>query len=267
MCLAFAEHGADVIVADIREEPALENTPTHEKIEAETSAQAAYVECDATRRDDVEAAVDAAEVVGGIDIMVNNVGQSERDFDFLDLPDEEYERIMDLNLRSAYLGSQIAGRRMVERGEGCIINMSSVDGIQGESAVPIYSASKGGIRLLTYSLAGTSETTASESIRYTRASSRRIRRPTTTGTCGPISTRSSSRRPPSAASDRPTKWRRRLCSWRAISRHTSLGSRSSSTAGSSRRISDRSHPIVETGGGCRRRTRPGSSLAAASIWA
>jgi|AntDeeMinimDraft_4_1070355.scaffolds.fasta_scaffold00085_25 NAD(P)-dependent dehydrogenase (short-subunit alcohol dehydrogenase family) len=154
MCLAFAEHGADVIVADIREEPALENTPTHEKIEAETSAQAAYVECDATRRDDVEAAVDAAEVVGGIDIMVNNVGQSERDFDFLDLPDEEYERIMDLNLRSAYLGSQIAGRRMVERGEGCIINMSSVDGIQGESAVPIYSASKGGIRLLTYSLAG-----------------------------------------------------------------------------------------------------------------
>lgn len=154
IALEFAEHGADVVVADIREEPALASTPTHEKIEAETSARATFIECDATNRGDVQAAVDAGDDFGGISIMVNNVGQSERGYEFADLPDDEYSRIMDINLRSAYLGSQIAGKRMTEHGSGCIINMSSVDGIRGESDVPIYSASKGGVRLLTYSLAG-----------------------------------------------------------------------------------------------------------------
>lgn len=154
IALAFAEHGADVVVTDIREDPALGGTPTHKRIEAETTARTTYVECDVTRREEVEAAVEAAEAFGGVSVMVNNVGESERDYEFADVPDDEYDRILDLNLRSAYLGAQIAGRRMVDRGGGSIINMSSVDGIRGEAAVPIYSASKGGVRLLTYSLAG-----------------------------------------------------------------------------------------------------------------
>lgn len=156
IALAFAEHGADVVVADIREEPAMADTPTHDVVEAtdEWDARATFVECDATDRGDVERAVAAADAFGGVDVMVNNVGESERDYAFDELPDEEYDRIMDLNLRSAYLGSQLAGRRLREQGSGCIINMSSVDGIRGEAVVPIYSASKGAVTLLTYSLAG-----------------------------------------------------------------------------------------------------------------
>ena len=56
----FAERGVDIVVTDIREEPALGGTPTHERIEAGTSARTTYVECDATRREEVEAAVEAA---------------------------------------------------------------------------------------------------------------------------------------------------------------------------------------------------------------
>lgn len=152
--LQFAEHGANVIVADVQDEPALAETPTHEVIEDATDGAAAFLETDATDADDLAAAVDAASEFGGLDVMVNNVGQSERDVDFIDMPEAEFDRIMDLNLRSCFLGSQAAAREMRESGGGCIINLSSVDGIRGEAAVPIYSAGKGGVRLLTYSLAG-----------------------------------------------------------------------------------------------------------------
>lgn len=152
--LQFATHGADVVVADVEEEPALAETPTHVAIAEQTDARATFVRTDATDRDDVAAAIASAEEYGGLDVMVNNVGESERDFDFLDLPDEEYDRIVDLNLRSCVIGSQLAARELRSQGGGCIINLSSVDGIVGEAAVPIYSAGKGGVRLLTYSLAG-----------------------------------------------------------------------------------------------------------------
>jgi NAD(P)-dependent dehydrogenase (short-subunit alcohol dehydrogenase family) len=152
--LQFANHGADVVVADIQEQPALAERPTHIAIEESTDASSAFVETDATEKSDIVTAVEAADDFGGLDVMVNNVGQSERDFDFVDLPEEEYDRIMDLNLRSCFLGSQVAAQEMRSGGGGCIINLSSVDGIRGESAVPIYSAGKGGVRLLTYALAG-----------------------------------------------------------------------------------------------------------------
>lgn len=150
----FAAHGADVVVADIQPEPALGDRRTHVAIEEDTDARATFVETDATDRADIRSAIEAAETFGGVDVMVNNVGESERDVDFLEVPDDEFDRIVNLNLRSCFLGSQLAAREMRAGDGGCIINTSSVDGIVGEAAVPIYSAGKGGVRLLTYSLAG-----------------------------------------------------------------------------------------------------------------
>lgn len=152
IALAFADHGADVIVADVREEPKGDGTPTHEKIESETDRRAAFVECDVSNVDDLEAAMDVADELGGVDVMVNNAGIW-RPEEFLEVTEAEYRQIMDVNAKGTYFGSQAAAKRMVDDGGGSIINLSSINGIFGNGGHPTYTVSKGGIRLLTYSLA------------------------------------------------------------------------------------------------------------------
>lgn len=152
IALAFADHGADVIVADIQDSPKEGGTPTHEKIEAETGQRAAFVECDVTNVGDLETAMDVADELGGVDIMVNNAGIW-RPEEFLEVTEEEYQQVMDINTKGTYFGSQAAANRMVDAGGGSIINISSVHGIYGNAGHPAYTVSKGGVRLLTYSLA------------------------------------------------------------------------------------------------------------------
>jgi NAD(P)-dependent dehydrogenase (short-subunit alcohol dehydrogenase family) len=151
--IAFAEHGADVVVADINSEPREGGTPTHEEIDAATDSDATYVKCDVTSTADLEAAVDATEEFDGIDIMVNNAGVF-REEDFLEVAVEEYEQLMDINVKGVFFGAQTAAKRMVEDGRsGSIINLSSVAGLLGSGDFPTYCLSKGAVRLLTYSLA------------------------------------------------------------------------------------------------------------------
>jgi len=150
--LAYAEQGADVLVADVREDPKGGGRPTHEKIAEDTDAEAAFVECDVTNVDDLEAAVEAADEFGGVSVMVNNAGIW-HDEDFLETTVEEYQQMMDINLKGVFFGCQAAARRMVDTGAGCIVNVSSVDGLFGNGARPTYAASKAGVTLLTYSLA------------------------------------------------------------------------------------------------------------------
>lgn len=150
----FAEHGAEaVVVADIRDSPKEEGAPTHELLEAETDAESVFVECDVTRRSDLIEAIDAADAAGGLDVMVNNAGVWHAE-DFLDVTEEEYQRVLDINLKGAYFGSQIAAERLVENDDGgAIINISSIAGLFGNGEWPTYAASKGGLTTLTYSLA------------------------------------------------------------------------------------------------------------------
>lgn len=155
IALAFASHGADVIVADVTAEPNKGGRPTHEVIETETDRTATFVECDVAETDDLAAAMDAADEHGGVDCMVNNAGVW-RPESFLDLTEAEYDRIMDVNMKGAFFGSQLAARRMIERSDGgTIINVSSVNGLYGNGFYPTYAASKGGMRLLTASLSHT----------------------------------------------------------------------------------------------------------------
>jgi NAD(P)-dependent dehydrogenase (short-subunit alcohol dehydrogenase family) len=150
---AFGDHGAEaVVVADVREDPKGGGQPTHEMVESETDAAAAFVHCDVTERSDHEAAVDAAAEFGGLDAFVNNAGIW-RSESFLDVTEDEYRQVMDVNLLGAYLGSQVAAARMVEDGGGSIVNISSIAGIFGNGDWPTYAASKGGLTTLTYSLA------------------------------------------------------------------------------------------------------------------
>ncbi|SFS39234.1 SDR family oxidoreductase [Halostagnicola kamekurae] len=152
MARRFASEGADIVIADIQEEPREGGEPTHELIDTETDASATYVECDVTSRSDLEDAVDAAEEYGGVDIMVNNAGIFHED-EFLEIDEETYDRMMDINVKGTFFGAQAAAKRMVDADGGSIINLSSVAGLEGSADYITYCGTKGAIRLLTYAMA------------------------------------------------------------------------------------------------------------------
>lgn len=150
----FASNGADVVVADIREQPRLDGDPTHEVIESTTDAHATYVDTDVTDPSDVEGAVDAADEFGGIDIMINNAGIVGPTGPVTDIAYEEYRDLMDINLDGVFLGSKFAARRLIEQGNGgAVVNISSIAGLQGHGVILPYSTAKAGVRNMTYALA------------------------------------------------------------------------------------------------------------------
>ena len=150
----FAEQGADVVVADVRETPREDGVSTHERIEDETDAHAVFAPCDVSDPEAVTATVDTAvDEFGSIDVMVNNAGIVGPNESVIDIDPEAYQRLLDVNLNGVFFGSQAAARRMCEDDGGSIVNISSIAGIQGFSELSPYCASKGAIRLLTYSLA------------------------------------------------------------------------------------------------------------------
>ncbi|WP_276256185.1 SDR family oxidoreductase [Halomontanus rarus] len=148
----FAENGADVVVADVREDPREDGRPTRELIESETDASAAYVECDVSNVDDFEAVIDEADRFGGVDVLVNNAGIF-RSEEFLEVTPDGYDRLMEVNVKGPFFGSQLAARRMIENDGGSIINVSSIAGLVGNGGYVTYCVSKGALRLLTYALA------------------------------------------------------------------------------------------------------------------
>mgnify|MGYP002762100159 FL=1 len=149
----FAEHGADVVVADVREEPRLGGTPTHELITADTASRSSFVNCDVTSNEDLRQAILEADEYGGIDVMVNNAGIFAHNEDLYSVDEDEYRTMMDINSKGPYFGSQFAAERMQESGGGNIINLSSINGDIGTKSNVVYCASKGAVRVMTYALA------------------------------------------------------------------------------------------------------------------
>jgi len=149
---SFADHGADVVVADIQKAPREGGEPTHEVIAAETDQRVEFVECDVTSRDDLTVAVDAAAAFGGLDIMVNNAG-IEQHIDFLEVTEEDFDRLMDINHKGVFFGAQAAAPRLAENGGGTIINMASLAAVRTGEFEPVYGPSKAAVQHLTYSLA------------------------------------------------------------------------------------------------------------------
>jgi len=149
----FAEHGADVVVADVQSEPREGGRSTHELVVEETDADAAFVECDVTDPVDLEAAMDAADEFGGVEVMVNNAGVYRLE-EFLSVTEDDFDWMTGVNQKGVFFGAQAAAERMIDAGTGgCIVNMSSIAGIQGFPTSSLYCMTKGGVRLLTYSLA------------------------------------------------------------------------------------------------------------------
>ena len=97
-------------------------------------------------------AADAEHAYGHIDILVNNAGMNIRK-PALDVTWEDWNQILDTNLRGSFFVAQAVARRMIPRGYGRIINIGSVTSVAGYAGLGPYTASRGGIRQLTMSLA------------------------------------------------------------------------------------------------------------------
>jgi NAD(P)-dependent dehydrogenase (short-subunit alcohol dehydrogenase family) len=108
------------------------------------------VTCDVAIRDQVLALIEAAvKKFGRIDIMINNAGIAVIQ-DFLDIREEDYDRVLGINLKGAFMGTQAAGRQMIEQGQGgVIINMSSVNAGLANPRAATYAISKGGMNQVT----------------------------------------------------------------------------------------------------------------------
>src|SRR6516162_1700193 len=137
--------GARVVFSDIDEET-LRATAT-----AQGAADRVFAaRADVSRKADVDRLVDAAtDRFGAIDIMVNNAGIAPV-VDFLDVTEELLGRVLDINLKGAFYGTQAAARRMIAQGRGgVIINMSSINSGLANPNVAPYAISKGGMNQVT----------------------------------------------------------------------------------------------------------------------
>jgi NAD(P)-dependent dehydrogenase (short-subunit alcohol dehydrogenase family) len=148
----FAEAGADVAVADL--DGAAAQDVAH-RLTGEHGVRAAGVMADARDAAQVEALADLAlSELGSLDVWVNNAGVFPRSAGVV-MTDDEWDFVLDLNLRGSFLGCRAAGRRMVEQGRGgVILNLASVAGHRGYGpGLAHYVSSKHGVLGLTKSFA------------------------------------------------------------------------------------------------------------------
>ena len=145
--LSLAEEGANIVIDYVAHPDA---TEALEKQVADLGDQAIGVDADVSKVDDLQRLVDAAvKAFGRLDIMVNNAGVETRT-SVLDTTEEQYEFVLNVNLKSAFFGTQIAAKQMIAQGDGGrIINISSVHEDWPMPGNTAYCLSKGGMRMLT----------------------------------------------------------------------------------------------------------------------
>jgi glucose 1-dehydrogenase len=145
--LALAAQGASVVIDYVSNPQATEDL---ERKIADLGEAATAVEADVSKIQDLQRMVDTAmSAYGRLDIMVNNAGIETRT-GILDTTEDQYEKVLSINLKSAFFGTQLAAKQMIAQGEGGrIINMTSVHEDWPMPGNTPYCLSKGGMRMLT----------------------------------------------------------------------------------------------------------------------
>jgi glucose 1-dehydrogenase len=145
--LELARLGANVVI-DYVAHP--EATEALEQQVAKLGEESIGVEADASKLADLQMLIDkAVSTFGRVDIMVNNAGVETRS-SILDTTEDQYDRVMAINLKSAFFGTQIAAKQMIKQGNsGRIINITSVHEDWPMPGNTPYCLSKGGMRMLT----------------------------------------------------------------------------------------------------------------------
>ncbi len=140
----FAREGARVVVADVAD-------ARGQALADELGAR--YVHCDVGDKAQVDALVaQAVQAHGRIDVLVNNAGIF-RAADFLDVTEEDFDAVLRVNLKGAFLVGQAVAREMARARRGSIVNMSSVNSVLAIPGIASYNVSKGGLNQLTRAMA------------------------------------------------------------------------------------------------------------------
>ena len=143
----YAREGAKVAVADINEAGA-------QQVAAEIGAAAIAVKCDVTRRDDIDALVAKTKAAfGTVDIVVNNAGWTAPNQPLLNIDEQAYDRMFDINVKSIYHMTFAVVPLMRAAKKGVILNVGSTAGIRPRPGLTWYNATKGAVNLLSKSMA------------------------------------------------------------------------------------------------------------------
>lgn len=147
IALALAEAGADIAAAGIQAP-----IETEEKVKA-LGRRFIAIEANLISIEPVQRIIDETIAgLGGLDILVNNAGLIRRT-DAVDFSEQDWDDVLNVNLKSAFFMAQAAGRHFIAQGRGKIINIASMLSFQGGIRVPSYTASKSGIAGITRLLA------------------------------------------------------------------------------------------------------------------
>ena len=139
-CRRFAREGAKVVIADMDD---VRGTALASELGG------LYLHCDVGDKAQVDALVAAAiKAHGRIDVLVNNAGIFKA-CDFLEISEDDFDAVLRVNLKGAFLVAQAVAREMARAGRGSIVNMSSVNGTLAIPSIASYNVSKGGINQLT----------------------------------------------------------------------------------------------------------------------
>ena len=153
IAIGAAQHGAKaVLVSDVVEAPREGGPNTTSEIEA-LGVATRFVRTNVSKRDEVDALVAATEEFGGVDVMVCNAGITLRS-DGADVAEDDYRRLMSVNLDGVLFCAQAAARQMQALSKpGSIVLMASMGGIAGAGMTVAYSTSKGGVVLMAKAMA------------------------------------------------------------------------------------------------------------------
>jgi len=148
--LAFAREGASVVVSDVSEQ----NVRGTARMIEELGGRALAVGCDVTRTEDIKAVLDkTVDAFGRLDVAFNNAGVENEVKPMADVTEEEWDRILAVNLRGVFLCMKYEVPLMLEQGGGAIVNASSGAGVKGFAGGAAYVAAKHGVVGLTKSAA------------------------------------------------------------------------------------------------------------------
>ena len=143
----FAQEGARVLIADI-------DARGGERVAREIGARASFARADVTRSADWAQLVKAvAERFGRLDIVVNNAGWTHRKKPYLEVNEQEFDKVYAVNVKSVYLSAMHAVPVFRGQGGGCFVNIASTAGVRPRPGLTVYNSSKAAVIVLSKSMA------------------------------------------------------------------------------------------------------------------
>ena len=146
----FAGEGAGIVVNDI-------NAGGGQRVAQEISSaggKAVFVKADVTRASDWASLVESAQsAFGKLDVVVNNAGWTHRNKPYLEVTEDEFDKVYAINVKSIYLSAMHAVPVFRKQGGGCFVNIASTGGLRPRPGLTVYNSSKGAVILMSKSMA------------------------------------------------------------------------------------------------------------------